>query len=333
MSSDRERAGLWSELTRAEHSLSRGGDGFPTGPRQFDSLGQATASGNVWGALRHQVSRVQRVREALNLSGPLAQQRMVQTLAGIDLSSIWNILVEAVKDIALYYGGSVVAGATIGGVLGAFAGGVGAVPGASGGAAVGATVGTWVLAFLGLKSLVEGLLDTIPEALRCYEQGFREAWGATHWERQSVDAFVPAQRANTEIAAATFANGHVLMIMALLTALLAYLTRGRGDRAAVLSEIRQSSRLGPKVAQWLEQNETRLRDNPRLKPRETKGATAPVEEPRARGEKHAEKTHSSRNVGFYHDKTKTLMADEANTGFGKPPYKHNTEVVEAVLTQ
>ena len=48
---------------------------------------------------------------------------------------------------------------------------------------------------------------------------------------------------------------------------MAYLTRGRGDKAVVLQEIRQSPRLGPKVAHWMEQNEDKLRNHPALQPK------------------------------------------------------------------
>jgi len=76
------------------------------------------------------------------------------------------------------------AGTAISSVAGAFIGGVGALPGAGLGAAAGSQAGAWLLAFLGLKSLVEGLGNAIPEALSCYQRGFLEAWGPTHHDRR-----------------------------------------------------------------------------------------------------------------------------------------------------
>jgi hypothetical protein len=67
------------------------------------------------------------------------------------------------------------------------------------------------------------------------------------------------------------AQGHVLLMMAMLSALAAYLTRGRGDpaaRARILQEIRESRRLGPKVADWVAANEEALARHPGLKPKE-----------------------------------------------------------------
>ena len=48
-------------------------------------------------------------------------------------------------------------------------------------------------------------------------------------------------------------------------AIVTYLTRGRGDRAKLFTEIRESKRLGPKVAAWLEKNEAELLKHPALK--------------------------------------------------------------------
>jgi hypothetical protein len=207
--------------------------------------------------------RVQRVQQALEISGPIARRLIVERLVGIDLSSIWTVLLDACKEIALYYGSSVVVGAVIGGVAGAFAGGVGAVPGAAGGAALGAQVGGWILAFLGLKSLIEYVTEALPEALKHYENGFRRAWGAPP-PNNRMPYTGPAIPVNVSGAASDFALGHVIVIMAMLSALVSYLTRGRGNKAQVLQEIRQSPRLGPKVADWIAHNEGRLLNHPSL---------------------------------------------------------------------
>jgi len=90
------------------------------------------------------------------------------------------------------------------------------------------------------------------------------AWGPVrHWE--SADS-VFMHHASREIA-----QGHVVLMMAVLSALSAYLTRGRGDPAArvrLLKEIRESPRLGPKVADWVAANEEALARHPGLRPKE-----------------------------------------------------------------
>jgi hypothetical protein len=208
--------------------------------------------------------RVDRVRSALFFSGVEGRGMLAARLAGIDLSTMIQILLDACKDVAVCWGGSVLAGGALGGTFGAFAGGVGAIPGATIGAGLGAQIGGWVLGMLGLKALIEDLGTAIPDALRHYEAGFRMAWGPVrHWE--SADS-VGMDRASHE-----FALGHLLLMMAMLTALMAYLTRGRGDPAAkarILQEIRESPRLGNKVADWVAANEEALAKHPGLKPKE-----------------------------------------------------------------
>jgi len=231
---------VWDDLTRKEDELK-----WDCGA-QFDCMGRPASSSSHFGWEREQLGRVNRVRQALNDSGPMAQNMIADRLSGINLSAIWHILVSACQDIALYYGGSAVAG----GVVGSFFGGVGVVPGA----AAGGYVGGLVLGMLGLKSLVEGVTEAIPDAFRYYEKGFREAWGPTR--RDHRHGFDPNSRGDPFFAAGDLANGHVIMISAILTVLAAYFTRGKGD---ILKDIRQSARLGPRVARWAEENEDKLR--------------------------------------------------------------------------
>lgn len=123
-------------------------------------------------------SAADRVRQALGLSGPKARRVLQQRLAGLELNDIWQILLQACQDIALYYGGTVAAGAVLGGAAGSLGLGAGAVPGAVVGAGVGAKAGTWVLAWLGLKSLVEGLAQAAAQALRRHCATMRTAFGS-----------------------------------------------------------------------------------------------------------------------------------------------------------
>lgn len=269
---------IWFALERHERQLSLG-DGWQPA---YDSLGRQKSAAPGFGMndMPGRMSRVERVRMAIADSAELARQIIVNRLSGISLSAIWPILIETCQDIALYYGGSVVAGAAIGAAGGAFFGGVGALPGAAAGATIGAQVGGWVMSLLGLKSLVEGMASAILEALHFYESGFREAWGPEPRDRQAAtQVFGGAVHGDVRGAAFQFANGHVVMITAILTALMAYLSRGKGNKAVVLQEIRQSPRLGPKVAQWVEENEQKLADHPALQSRRSTGESAVAGEP------------------------------------------------------
>jgi hypothetical protein len=205
--------------------------------------------------------RVQRVRAALAMSGPTALRIVTERLPGIDLGTVGQILLSACKDVAVVWGGSALVGGAAGAALGALAGGVGALPGALVGAGVGLQAATWVLGVLGLKELVQDLAESVPRALRHYERGVRMAWGPVKtWEMPSRP-----EQAQDELA-----EGHIVLLCAILAALAAYLTRGRGDpaaRARILQEIRQSPRLGPKVADWVTANEDKLIAHPGLRPK------------------------------------------------------------------
>ncbi|MFZ3287925.1 MAG: DUF6861 domain-containing protein [Telluria sp.] len=269
---------VWSDLRRKEDDLKWCGH-RPGSEQHYDSMGRAAhAASHLCGWGNEQMGRVDRVRQALAESGPSAQHMIARRLSGINLSTIWHILISVCEDIALYYGGSVVAGGLIGGFGGAFLGGVGAVPGAAAGAAVGSYVGGAVLSMLGLKSLVLGVVQSVPEALDYYKKGFLEAWGPTRQDR--LQGFGMTARGSPSSAAFYLAHGHVIMVTTILAVLLAYVTRGKGDKAALLKEIEQSPRLGPKVAKWVEQNEEKLRHHPALQWRGSGGAGAlPREEP------------------------------------------------------
>ena len=267
--------------------------------RKEEALGDAAGGFAGWGLA--QIGRVDRVRKALDDSGPIARRLIAQRLVGIDLSVIWPVLIAACQDIALYYGGSVIVGGAIGGIGGAFFGGVGAVPGAAAGAAAGSYVGGAVLGFLGLKSLVEGLAEAIPEALTSYRDGFVKAWGPVRRDPlSSVDGF---GRGDASFAAFDLADGHVIMISLILMGMISYLTRGRGDKAMLLSEISRSPRLGRPVAQWLEQNEERLRRCPALQSRQHRNsqldepAPAPAPAPKP-GRKPGEERGGQRPAGM-----------------------------------
>ncbi len=246
---------VWSDLRRKEDDLKWGGH-TPGFGRHADSMGRpASTSSNFGFAWGHeQMGRVSRVRRALDESGPMSQRMIAQSLSHIDLSTIWYILVSACQDIALYYGGSVLAGGFIGGAGGALLAGVGAVPGAALGAAAGGQVGGFVLTVLGLESFVEGVAHAIPEALDCYAKGFVEAWGPTRQDRHQ--SFGGGARGDPSSGAFHLAQGHVVLIGIILALLATYVMSGRAD---LMNKIGLSPRLGPKVARWVEENKDKLR--------------------------------------------------------------------------
>ena len=256
---------FWGSLQRAEQRL---------------EAEARDATRTLYRTLYSYESRVMRLRWALEASGPLARKEIAGKLEGISLDTIWDILISVVKDIALYYGGSIVLGTAVGAGLGSLAFGAGAVPGAALGFEAGVVLGEWVMTFLGLKMLAEGLIDTIPQAASCYVEGFRAAWGPAASDLP-VACHTAGYAPSKETAALRFAHGHVLMIMAILIAMVAYLTRGK-SKEALFKAVGDSKRLGGKVANWLKENEGKLLKEESLQPKiRPRSEPAPEEAPQA----------------------------------------------------
>lgn len=261
-------------LSRVYKELERIEDGFTSTfgaqpgqrPASRRDGSRQTHGNRILDGWHQQVTRVERVKLALERSGPKAQAMLLARFSDIQISMVGDILIAAVKEIALVYGASVVVGAALGFLIG------GPV-GAGAGAVAGAGAAPWILGFLGLKSLLEYFYDAVPEALELYQRGFKAAWNLPSsgraWGR--ANAFQPD--GSMEEATAQFASGHLLLITMILTAMVAYLTRGKGNKAKLLKEVRESPRFGPKVANWLEQNESRMAQHPELRRRLQSGTS------------------------------------------------------------
>ena len=344
------RAAVWRELENAERAWLGGTGSAASGRTGFDSRGlrigltQMPLLGGLLG-------RTQRLRNALDLSMTRTRELLQRRFAAVDIGSIWPILQSLLHDIALYVGGGAVGGAAVGGALGALAGGVGAVPGAAGGATLGASTGLWALNVIGLASMAKDLAEILPKALDHYVCGCSMAWGAPPQDRtgpgRGAQAIGPnRQEPGATLAAADeIAKGHVLLATALLLALMAWVTRGKGDRAAVLKEIRESRRLGPKVATWVEAQEGKFGHQMAMIQRETAGggtakpAPTPRERPAAparaarevRQETPAAKAQQPTAAQPRGEVPRTRTADEVNDTYPagyQPPYKPGTQVQE-----
>lgn len=263
-----DRHDFFSELARAEERASAA-IGRMLSPHYGGHTGYGAALLPDW--VLQNGARVARVERALHAAPPLALAMLGQKLAHVDLRQIWPLLREILNDLALYLGGPIVLGGAIGAGIGLFAGGVGTIPGAVAGAAFGAETGSLLLSFLGLKSLLTYMAASVPRAADAYLRGFKMAWGAVaedgHLQGDGTRILHRADfayRATPENTADEFARGHVIIVLALLAAIVAYLSSGRGDLPALLTEIRASPRLGPKIAAWVEQNAEKLKNQPVL---------------------------------------------------------------------
>jgi hypothetical protein len=220
--------------------------------------------------------RGRRLREAIELSKWIALRKLKAKLGGIKLDDVWPLLLEICHDLALYIGGSAVAGGLLGAAVGSMGLGIGAVPGALAGTAAGVQIGQMLLGFIGLKSVIEYMLDQLPVAIDEYRKGFLIAWGPMP-SKHDIFSETPASRYNFEsnaMAAGNFARGHEIIIIALLMGIVTYLGRGQGNLKALMAEASSHSKLGPKFATWLEQNARELSASPILQVRPKGGGRA-----------------------------------------------------------
>ena len=229
------------------------------------------ASVSGWKEAESMGARTSRVREALRDSKGIALDELYRRFNDINLSVIGEILIDICIDMALYIGGSVVVGMGLGAIGGLLFGGIGAIPGAAAGAAAGLSVGGMLMNLLGLKSLAEYISDAIPSALEKYQEGFKSAWGSDPGVQSSMATKGFPTEGNVFFASHKFADGHIIIVTAMLMAIAAYLTRGRGDKAILIQEMRQSKRFGDKAADWVLQNESKIINEPKLRPQQNAG--------------------------------------------------------------
>lgn len=254
--------------------------------RELERAPQFLREGGINRMVEHTVAvrllrdRLDCIRQACDRADHETRQRLRNMLTGLDIEPILHGLLDTLKEVVLIVGGSIGVGTAVGAGIGAFFGGIGAIPGGAVGAGVGAKVGTWILAALGLKSLAEFFLDGVPGILRSYYQGFTLAWQtgrdsatAQWWERGE-------QSSQIAKAAGHIADGHVAMVLLLLSAIAAYLMRGKSMQT--LAQEARGGRLGDKFARWMEQNEDKLRHPPKLQPQQSRAVGGGGGEPLAR---------------------------------------------------
>jgi hypothetical protein len=217
-------------------------------------------------------ARIDCVRDALRHADGIAARELQREFHQIEIGTVLSGLLDVLKDAALILLTSISIGTAAGAAVGALAGGVGAVPGAAAGAALGAKVGGWILAALGLKALAEFFIEGLPAILEHYRRGLTRAWAAPDQD-DAGDDLRGGLRRQSEVrgAAVDISKGHVAMVLLLLSALVAYLTRGRGDIGQLAAQARRG-KLGARFADWIVKHEAVLRNHPRLQGKRNKAA-------------------------------------------------------------
>lgn len=212
--------------------------------------------------------RINHLRNAFTHAGWTAADRLRRRFSDIDISCIVNDLIDVATQVAMIVAGSTLTGGAIGAGVGALFGGAGAVPFGAAGAMMGLQVSTWILSALGLMSIAEFLVDGLPRIGEYYLSGISIVCNGTRGDHGlnpfGGDDFQAVDRAADQIA-----RGHEEMVLLLLGAIVAYLTRGRGNASELASEMQASSK-GARLGQWMLKHENALKkrtDLPQSEPR------------------------------------------------------------------
>lgn len=228
-----------------------------------------------------QIRRVSNVRTAFDRAEWEAARLLRQRFVDIDISSILSELISTVAQMAMIVAGGVLTGGAIGAGVGVWAGGAGAIPAGAAGAAMGLQVSTWILGVLGLASIAEFFVDGLPAIGEYYLRGINIAWDGARGD-DGLNPFGTDDPFAVDSASQQIALGHVEVVVLLLGAIVAYLTRGRGNASVLAQEMRGSAK-GARLAQWMLKHEEALKKRPDLQTAEPRrGALRPQEPPPSR---------------------------------------------------
>lgn len=152
-------------------------------------------------------------------------------------------------------------GGAVGAIIGALAGGVGAIPGAAAGAAAGAELGMLLLNALGIGFLAVYIVQHITKVFDLATQGVREAWDAP-------SSPMPTS-AKIDHASRSLARAVAVFIRLILEGIVLYLlekgTAVTAQRVAEVGAKLRASKLGVRLAEYVERNWKALVENPKLR--------------------------------------------------------------------
>ncbi|MBV7476829.1 DUF6861 domain-containing protein [Pseudomonas sp. PDM31] len=223
------------------------------------------------------IRRINSVRSAFYQAELEAGRLLRQRFSDLDISSILNELIEVATQMAMIVAGSVMTGGAIGAGAGAFFGGAGAIPMGAAGAAMGLQVSTWILGILGLTSIAEFFVEGLPRIGEYYLTGINIAWKGPRGE-EGLNPFSRDDPFAGARAAHHIALGHVEVVVLLLGAIVAYITRGRGNANVLAQEMRES-RKGVRLGAWMLKHEESLKKRPDLQTAEPRRGAIGRQEP------------------------------------------------------
>ena len=216
---------------------------------------------------------------AVNEALDAANRRMVEMLEaavkGVKFSQVSGVLKDIAKEMAVYLGGGAVVGGVVGGALGAFAWGIGAGPGAGAGAMAGIELANRYLVAKGLVEFDDAIKKVMPKLCRHMATGFATAVRAG----LVAESNPPKYRELMNTATESFAQGKLILVIALLAAIVALVVH-KGMTVAM--ETIGASKLGTGFAEWLKTNQAIVREHPLFRENAPAAAQAPALEASAK---------------------------------------------------
>lgn len=193
-----------------------------------------------------------------------AQSRVgpaIKEETGCALDEALSGILPAVVIMVGVLAASAALGGAVGAMIGALAGGVGAIPGAAAGAATGAELGMLLLNGLGIGFLAVYIVQHITKVFDLATQGVKEAWDAP--------ASPMPTSAKIDHASRSLARSVAVLIRLILEGIVLYLLeKGTAVTAQRVSEVGaklRASKLGVRLAEYVERNWKALVENPRLR--------------------------------------------------------------------
>ena len=223
----------------------------------------------------HPAHRLKCVKDAFFYANTPAMLRLGRRFAEIDMREVVGDLLESVAEMARILVASMLLGGAIGGAAGSLAGGVGAIPGVAVGTALGLKAGGWFLGILGLSAIADFFIDGVPTIVGAYQRGMNTAWGAPPENQLPFSHSVAREYLTIHQASEQIAEAHEAMVILLLSAIVAYLTRRGGTGAGLMQQMSKTPR-GERLAKWIAKHEQALKQHPLLKVPEPALAAGPM---------------------------------------------------------
>jgi hypothetical protein len=223
----------------------------------------------------HPAHRLKCVKDAFFYANTPAMLRLGRRFAEIDMREVVGDLLESVAEMARILVASMLLGGAIGGAAGSLAGGVGAIPGVAVGTALGLKAGGWVLGILGLSAIADFFIDGVPTIVGAYQRGLNTAWGAPPENQLPFSHSVAQEYLTIHQASEQIAQAHEAMVILLLSAIVAYLTRRGGAGAGLMQQMSKTPR-GERLAKWIAKHGQALKQHPLLKVPEPALAAGPM---------------------------------------------------------